>query len=958
MKNIFTIPPDVDFIEALAVELWKRADGDAPKLANSLILLPTRRSCRALREAFLHIIDKPAALLPRMQPLGDIDEEELYFAADPTIDLTLPPAITPLRRQLLLTQLIKRKDDNLPIDQAAQLAVALAQFLDQVQIEDCDLSKLPNLVQDKDLAEHWQQTVAFLSILTEAWPQVLAAEGCIDPADRRNRILRLQAEIWRKNPPVFPVIAAGSTGTIPATADLLDAIASMLSGGVILPGLDQQLNEEAWQKIDQSHPQYGLKKLLEKFGVDRKQVKIWDHIVPLNLARVQLLQTSMLPADVTEQWRDLTPQIISTKAATGLTRIEANHPQEEAQAIALMMRKALDTPHKTASLVTPDRSLAERVCVLLSRWGIAANDSAGSSLTTQPIGAFLQDVITAARPNATSVDMLSLLKHPFAACGLSPAECRAKAREVEITVWRNEKPETSDWLITLQQKLQILTAGWYEALPLAERLQAHIKLAEDLATTDMENGAARLWVSDADEAAAEWLDDLRKAAHNFPLVTGEEYAGLFAALMRAVTIRPSFGQHPRLSILGALEARLIRTDLVILGGLNESVWPPEAPIDPWMSRPMKEEFGLPSPERLIGLSAHDFVQLASAPEVVLTRAKRAGTAPTVPSRFLLQLETVLKAVGYMKDGQDILQPSEPWLDYARMLDEELNPVSCKPPEPKPPIDARPVQLSVTEIGTWRRNPYAIYAKHILKLRKLEPLEAEIDASDRGSMVHEALDQFVKKYPDTLPSKALQELLSIGRKVFAAYEQHPEVTAFWWPRFERIADWFIEHETARRGRGVKLVQAEASGKIDMNGFILKGRADRVDQLPEGGLSITDYKTGAVPTQKEIQAGFEPQLPLLSLIAERGGFKNIPAQKADELAYWKLNGGRVVAEEKPVDGAITDITAQAVAGLEKLIAVFGKVDTPYQAVPKPQYQPRYDDYAHLARLSEWGRTGSEE
>lgn len=673
---------------------------------------------------------------------------------------------------------------------------------------------------------------------------------------------------------------------------------------------------------------------------------------------MQLLQTSMLPADVSDQWRSLTPQNIPEDAAKNLSLIEAAHPQEEAQAIALIMRKALDTPNKTAALVTPDRDLAERVCSLLKRWDIQANDSAGSSLALQPVGAYLLDVLMAAKPDASAVDILSLLKHPYAACGLNPAECRAKAREIELTVWRAEKPEHSDWLQKLQQKFSPMTQGWNKKQSLAARLKTHIDLAIAIAKSDQEEGSQRLWHGEDGEIAAEWLDDLRLAATDFPTVTGEEYVGLLRSLMRAVKVRPSYGQHPRLSILGALEARLIQADLVILGGMNEGVWPPEAPIDPWMSRPMKKDFGLPSPERLVGLSAHDFVQLASAPEVVLTRSQRSGGAPTVPSRFLLQLETVLQALGYSDDKQNALQPVDSWLEWARRIDEEKDPVPCAPPEPNPPIAARPTQLSVTEIGTWRRNPYAIYAKHILKLRKLEPLDAEMGAADRGSMIHEALDKFVKKYPDHLPVNAQDELLAIGRDIFSAYDQVPEIKTFWWPRFERIAAWFIEHEDKRRSSGIKLLQSEAIGQIALeNGFTLKGRADRIDQLPNGDLAITDYKTGGVPAPKEIQAGYEPQLPLLALIAEKGGFTGVGARQTSELAYWKLNGGQKAAEEKKINEAVPQLMANAAAGLVALIQSFSKAETPYQAVPKPQYQPRYDDYMHLARWAEWGRTPDE-
>jgi ATP-dependent helicase/nuclease subunit B len=962
MKRVYNIPSQVAFTDDLADKLWRDAGGDSFQLAECLILLPTRRSARHLRDAFLRRMDRNAALLPRMQTLGDIDEEELYFGSDAALDLDIPPAIDPLRRQLLLTQLIRAKDDSLPFDQAAQLAKALAVFLDQVQIERCELKNLAGLVERVDLAEHWKQTVQFLDILTGAWPQMLKDEGCIDPADRRNRVLEAQAAAWIKTPPPHPVIAAGSTGTMPATADLLDVIAGMPQGCVILPGLDQQLDEEAWQAIDQTHPQAGMKNLLDKMKVERRDVKIWGEDAKPS-PRVRLLNEAMRPAKVTEAWRDLSAKDIPRDALQGLSLVQLEHPQEEAQVIALALRHAVEDPQKTASLVTSDRDLAERVIAMLMRWGLAANDSAGTPLAAQPVGSYLRDILDAVAPQTTAVETLSLLKHPLAAWGLSPAECRARARRMELDLWRNDRPQASPDYEKLQRLFEPWRARWDQALPLAERIKAHIDLAETLAQSDTEKGANRLWQNEAGEAAAEWLDDWRNAAADFPALTGYDYAGLFGEMLRMNVLRPSYGQHPRISILGPLEARLIQSDVLILGGLNEGSWPPEAAIDPWMSRPMRQAFHLPSPERRIGLSAHDFVQLASAPNVMLTRSKRAGNAPTVPSRFLLQLDTVLRALGYETGKPDVigasLLPPEPWQEWARLLDMPATPPQpCAAPEPKPPVAARPKKLSVTEIGTWRRNPYAIYARRILNLKKLEQLDAGIDASDRGTVIHAALDDFIKLYPEELPANALDELLRIGRDAFAAYDTHPEVKAFWQPRFERIARWFVTHEAARRASGIMPVMAEAEGKMTIGGLNLTGRADRIDRMPDGSLAIIDYKTGGTPTQKEIDSGYEPQLPLLALMAAQGGFETLDASSVAALAYWKLNGGKTVAKTQSVKGDIGALQEKALAGLENLIEAFANADTPYQAVPKPGQRPHYDDYAHLARLAEWGRSGEDE
>ena len=680
--RLYTIPPDTGFVDALTRRLIREAGGDMLALSKSLILLPTRRACRHLREAFLEHIEGQAALLPRMQPLGDQDEDEFYFTegADPL--LLIPPAISPLRRQLLLARLIRRKDASMPLDQAVQLAEALGLFLDQVQTEQCSFDRLADLVQKQDLAEHWQETVAFLDILTGAWPQVLAEEGCIDPADRRNRLLQRQAALWQETPPDYPVIAAGSTGSMKATAALLKTIAGLPQGIVVLPGLDQNLDEEAWQAIGETHPQFGMKDLLEKCGVARADVQLFDDHGPLS-PRVHLLHEIMRPAKVTEAWRRLRPLDIPADAVDGLIRLDLDHQQHEAQTIALCLREALEKPDQCAVLVTPDRDLAERVSLALARWGIVANDSAGASLATQPTGAFLMGVLEAADPAAGAVDYLGLWKHPLTACGVDPAECRAAARHTERIFWRHTKPEPTEQLAMFQAILQPLRALWNKEASLVQWLRAHIHVAESLAATDTASGMERLWQGDAGETAAEWLNDWQNAAAGFPDLSGEEYTALFKDLLRAVAVRPSHGQHPRIRILGPLEARLIKADLVILGGLNEGTWPPEAVVDPWMSRPMKRDFGLSLPERRIGLAAHDFVQLAAAGRTILTRARRAGNSPTVPSRFLLQLDTVLQALGY----RDALASPDPWNLWAQLLDapepEDIRP--CEPPAPRPTL---------------------------------------------------------------------------------------------------------------------------------------------------------------------------------------------------------------------------------------------------------------------------------
>lgn len=967
VKNLFTIAPHLPFLDQLAHALWQRHDGDGFRLSQTLILLPTRRACRHLGESFARLAGGKPVLLPRMRPLGDSDEDEIIMTDSAAFDI--PPSIDPIKRLMLLTQQVQRRDPSLSCDQAAEAAAALARFLDQVQIEQCDLGNLPKLVERRELAEHWQQTLRFLDIVTQFWPKILASHGCIDPAERRNAVLAAQSALWQKQPPAFPVIAAGSTGSVPATATLLNVIASLPDGAVILPGLDRDLDADAWQEIDDTHPQHSMKRLLEKMAVDRHDVRDWGTSPSLSPShshsssysyshsyspRAALINLAMRPARLTDQWRNWSDKM-DPACTHGLERVTLDHPQEEAQVIALRLRNVLETPDQTAALVTADRGLAARVAALLRRWSIEVDDSGGASLASLPTGSFLNLVLAAASPFAGDVDRLALLKHPIAACGQHPAACRAWVREAEIRL-RQGKEEKFE---TLTNLLEPLRQKGHHPLPLTERIALHIATAEHIAQSASETGAARLWRGERGIDSAAWFDTWRDSADDFPALSGGDYAALFNMLATYATLRSARSAHPRLSILGPLEARLINADLVILGGMNEGVWPPDPGFDPWMSRPMRHDFGLPAPEFRIGLSAHDFTHLACAKQVLITRSLRTGGTPTAPSRFILQIEAVLRATGLSDATQDRLAPTLPWQKWAQQIDRPEVIQPCARPQPRPPVSSRPTTLSVTDIGTWLRNPYAIYARYILGLKKLDELDAELDASDRGTMIHSALEQFLRENPDSLPPDATARLTAISRTVFASALHDPRVQAFWWARFTDIAAWFVDYEQTRRASGLKLAKAEATGRITIDGLTLTGRADRIDILDramDASLSIIDYKTGGVPTAKQVNSGIEPQLQLLGLIAEKGGFTNIAPASVGSLEYWRLQGGRSGCKTDIYDAPdkIADLIAQAESGLKKLIAGFADPNTPYEAVPKPRLQPRYNDYAHVARLAEWGRS----
>jgi ATP-dependent helicase/nuclease subunit B len=990
--RLFTIPSGVSFVDALAAGLLAETGGDPLALARYTILLPTRRARRALDDAFLRQSDGRPLLLPRTLPLGDLDPDDVALAGgdegtamgEGAAQADLPPAIPALRRQLLLTQAIQTTGRAggapMSVDQAARLAAELARLLDQVQTEQLSFDRLRGLVPE-NYAAHWQITLRFLSVLTEEWPKILADEGCIDPAERRNRALALQAEAWRRSPPADPVIAAGSTGSIPATAALLHVVADLPAGRVVLPGLDRDLDDETRDAVlaDPAHPQHGLCVLLRRLDVPPSDVRLWpcEGLPATPPPRARLIGEALRPAATTERWRALAATDAETTALAGVTRIDCAGPHEEAGVIALLLRSAAEHPGRRAALVTPDRGLARRVGAELKRWDIEVDDSAGQPLDQTPAGTFLRLTADMLLEDVAPVPLLAALKHPLAAGGRDVARFRAWVRRLERAALRGPRPAAGfDGLQSAftdreasrfargVERLAAAAAPFErlihaQQVRLGELIDAHVTFAEALAASATETGPARLWAGDAGEAVATFIADLRQAASGFAPTPGDRYPALLGGLLAAQVIRPRYGRHPRLAIWGPLEARLQHADLLILGGLNEGTWPAEIAADPWLSRPMRRDFGLPAPERRIGLAAHDFAQAFGAPEVALTRSLRVEGTPTVPSRWLLRLDGLLRSIGI---DPERLHGGR-WLDWQTKLDAPAFVRPIAPPAPCPPVEDRPRIIRVTEVEQWRRDPYAIYAKRILRLNALEPIDAEPSAADRGTWIHSALERFVREYPQELPADALDRLLAIGREEFGTQMHRPTIAAFWWPRFEHIARWFVDNERERRPT-FAAIQAETRGLLQFDSaagaFTLTATADRIERGRDGRLTIIDYKTGGLPKPKEIEFGFVPQLPLEAAIASEGGFAGVAKAVVASLQHWRLTGGTPAAEVKPVEGEPMQLAGAALAGLRRLVETFDLPETPYQSVPDPDVAPRFSDYAHLARIKEWsiGVPGEEE
>jgi len=979
--RVLNIQSGASFVDTLAQTLLSHFSENPIALSSVRVLLPTRRACRALSEAFLRISDGQAVLLPRLTPLGDIDEDELSISeldviGDTASGTDLPPAIAGTQRQLLLARAIMAMPQHrMQPEQATGLASELAKLLDQLATEDSDPAKLRDLVPE-DYATHWQEVLQFLEILISTWPDILAAEGAMDPAARRNALLRGQATVWRSAPPSTPIIAAGSTGSIPATAELLSVIAGLPQGAVILPGLDTALDDAAWEQLGPTHPQYGLQQLLKRLGISRGDV-IDMSPSGTSTNRAEVLSMALRPAS--SGVTDVPDEQSIRDNLEGTVRIDCPSPSDEATVISLIMRRTLDTPGETCALITPDRNLARRVAAALGRWGVEVDDSAGTPLMSTPPAAFLRSLSDAVIRDLAPIPLLALLKHPFAAGGMPVSEFRDLVRALDKHALRGPRTAPGfDGLRTVignrskYVRLRMFVGQLEEIIePFVTAMQAssadygalaklHIETAERLAATDEQSGSERIWAGEAGEATALFASELMDTLSTLGPQPPHQYHGVFERLMTGRAVRPKYGAHPRLFIWGLLEARLQHADTIILGGLNEGTWPPQSETNPWMSRPMMTDMGLEPPERRIGLTAHDFQQAFAAPRVYLTRAEKVSGTPTVPSRWLLRVDNVLERAG-AKNALDI-PTTESWLNWAATMDSASH-VPVRPPKPCPPTSARPNELSVTRIETLIRDPYSIYARYVLGLRPLDDIDADPGAAERGTMVHSALDAFIRAYPDHVPENAKQHLMTFGQHAFGGLLNRPGVRAFWWPRFERIADWFLEWQRQRIAEGWRTVLSEETGAISIDavagGFKITAKPDRIDFREDIGLAILDYKTGSPPNKKQVNSGLSPQLPLEALIAMAGNFENLPSQDVQQLMYVQLSGGRLPGKELNIDLDITELTEKTIEGVHRLLTRFASPETPYTSRPRPQFESRFGDYDHLARVASWrGVEGDDE
>jgi len=1030
-SNIFSIAPGVPFLSTLVDSLKQGrliANFDATnplELSRCTFYVPTRRAALSLRTVLIESSATQACLLPAIHPLGALsaegEEGENFFTPMADLALTLPPPIDPLERVLLLARLIRPWREHLPQNlralfgqeniaiptnsaDAIWLAHDLARLIDEVETEEVDWSNLARICPD-DVAEWWQVTLDFLYILTDKWPQILELYQLSNPASWRSRMIRARADVLKKKGPSGllldgPIIAAGSTGSIPATAHLLRSIAHLPQGAVVLPGLDRDMDEASWQALEPrddhhltpfTHPQYGLKKLLGLLGCPREDVIPLGEASPPLRRREYYLSAALRPADSTDLWAkmDFDDQDLDM-ALEDVALLEAAGEREEALSIAIILREAIEQEKTQAALVTSDRTLARRVGAELKRFGIRIDDSSGRPLLeTEPV-ALLRLLLDGIFYPGDVITFLSLLKHPLTRLGMERANLRHAVERLELFALRGgtgriSLSETAEFIakrllqltenigddfsridpewIEVAQRLGAAIGEAVRPLTALREIQAHITIKQAVSATitcfenfgrDESGQIQDLYAREAGAALADVFTRLitQRSDFTFP---SQEWPEIFKALIKAEVVRMAPFSHPRLAIWGGLEARMQPVDIMVLGGLNEGTWPQAVHGDPFMSRAMKAALGLAPPERRIGLAAHDFYMAMGTKKVVLTRSLRQENAPCVPSRWLQRL----LAICGEEQAATLRQRGEKYLHWARAMDKGDDVPFAPRPCPTPPLSVRPKHFSVTEIDILRRDPYAIYAKRILKLRPLPSLIRDPDVAERGQLYHAIVAAFAWAMEDKgTTSLAPDDALRIIRAEFDRLQLPPDIEAIWWPRFQLL--WpeilALEQQSGPRQRYPEII----SNKIEINdsGFTLSGRADRIDILPSRMAEILDFKTGSTPTLKQARSLAAPQLALEGALLRRGGFPDCAPCQLTDLLYVRLGPKATVKWERLTGQGhknAVDLAEEAWQRLDALVRLYAQEDHGFLSHALPRLGHYEGDYDHLSRLSEWSAGG---
>jgi ATP-dependent helicase/nuclease subunit B len=929
MPNLLTVPAGESIAHLSAVHILARHTPET--LAQAVVFVPNRRSVAVMRDAFAHELDGKATLLPRFIPLADIGDALLGLIGSAAFEIleAIPVAMPLAQQRYILTQQVaifeRKHRPHVSLDYAMTMADALMELQENIARAGVSITRAQLLdLMPKNYAEHWRDAIEFLAILTDVWPSIEQEMGVITATAHELRVMEALATYWAKQPPAYAVYAVGSTASQSVTAQLLKTIAHMPQGAVILPGIDPTMDAGEWEAIAAGHPLFHLKQFLDGFAIPPANV------TPLvNAPRSIWLEASVPPAFVPKWPVRILPDHRS------LRLIPCAQPEEEVRVISLLLREALENPAQHVALITPDERLMAQVASHMKRYDITVDRLNAGTLASTQIGSLWAVLLAALMEPERQLPLRSLLHHPLMA--IDPA-----LRQGLEKGWHGLNRSHAGHLPRHDANLN--------AHPNYAALAAFVKQIYKLSSQTM---SASGWVNACRSLLEAWVEESGQAhdaveaelaaiayADGFGAMPIQDFAALLTDRLATPWRDAGLNTHPRIHLLTPVEARLQRFDCVIFANMVDDLWPGMHQPNPWMNLAASESLGLPDVAERVSLMAHDVLMLGSYGEVFLTYPRRAGGSPTTRSRFIERLLTLLAS--HRIAEADITAAH--YASWAQMLYASDVYAPEAPATPRPTGAQRPRRLPVTDIEKLVKDPFHIYAKHVLGLRKLDEIDASPEASDFGSLTHKAAEELSRHWDAEKRPATQSELAQMAQHALRELSERPSIDIFWRARLKNGLH-YVNHLEAEHRDALTHVACEE--KIEQSfpltgneAITLYGRIDRVETR-NTGITIIDHKTGQPPSQKEILDGRAPQLLAYSMLL---------GDRVEAVQYWALP--RLGTQGDITQAEITpEILAQFEAKLRSALLTMLDEATPFLARPNGGDDRFGGDYDGISRWDEW-------
>lgn len=934
--NVFHIDPSADFLESLIEGIHSRFQGI--DLSQITVFLPSKRACNSLLSSHRN--------MPKLMPIGEIQDNRISI-------------ISPLEYKLLISQELRRCK-GMSYRKAMMAAAEIYDLIIKFNRDDVNIDSI-NEVDFSDLPTHSQELIEHFKFINSDLLKTLSLEGRESVICARNKGIYNMIARWQSKPPKFPVIIAGSTGSAKATTELLKATAKLDNGFIIVTGVDMNLSEDSWNQINELHPSFQLKCLLEQLKIKRNDLQNWSASKEADPLRARFLSEAMCPPSVMN-WHQLDSG--EFRDLKGMEYLDCNSHQEEAMIIIIKIKELIAKGCENIGVIINDLDLKKRILATARLYDININDSYGVSAFIIAQINFISAIFEAIENSFSPIWLIDILANRFAHLKYHKDHLKSLVSQLNIKYLRGicaynnlekliEKTAAKEDL-EISQMLQNLLAICERAINMRQKktvifedlLSELIVIAEKL--SENVDGKITFWEGKFCDEVKDFLNEL--SVLKIGPIPVSEFKFILTQCLANKRFSREESQKSMVQILSSIESRLLNFDYVILAGLNEKSWPEGVAPNPWFSA-LSKHVGLAKPEAGIGKSAHDFFCLMHNSQVMITRATTVNGDIQIPSRWLIRIEALAKKLNKLSD----IKPRDHYLlKQVREFFLPSNFTKYSPPTPKPPRELRPTTLSVTQIEKLIRDPYTVYVSKILNIKKLDKLEKMPDQLEFGNFIHQVIDELNKKYKNIKPHEVFDELIVYGKQKLSSLMHNPIVQKMWWPRFEKIARWIVCFEEFKRANGKAKIYSEVKGSISFmtsaGTFTLTAKADRIEVYENNIASIIDFKTGAIPSNQDVTNMLSPQLPLEALIASKGGF-NIAIESVEELAYIQFSVGNKLGAITNIKAPIAELVTETEEALLKLIELYADENTPYTICPNPKKAPTYNELEHLERLSEW-------